>query len=63
MNDVLPKLDQLPFSSVESVLVESVAVTDAVVRAGGSYDRRTGGLSGMWMSVRANTRLLPPVPS
>ncbi|WP_199873993.1 transposase family protein, partial [Streptomyces sp. Root369] len=32
MNEVLPELDELLFSSVEGVLVESVEVTDAVVR-------------------------------
>ncbi|MFE0256165.1 hypothetical protein [Streptomyces sp. NPDC059010] len=32
MNEVLPKLDELLFSSVEGVLVESVEVTDTVVR-------------------------------
>ncbi|MFD4973650.1 transposase family protein [Streptomyces sp. NPDC058424] len=32
MNEVLPQLDELLFSSVEGVLVESVKVTDAVVR-------------------------------
>ncbi|MGW1194060.1 hypothetical protein [Streptomyces sp. NPDC002559] len=31
MNEVLPELDELLFSSVEGVLVESVEVTDAVV--------------------------------
>ncbi|MFJ5596255.1 transposase family protein [Streptomyces noursei] len=34
MNEVLPKLDELLFSSVEGVLVESVEVTDVVVRVG-----------------------------
>ncbi|WP_159450279.1 hypothetical protein [Actinacidiphila paucisporea] len=33
MNEVLPQLNQLLFSSVEGVLVESVEVIDAVVRA------------------------------
>ncbi|WP_371572882.1 transposase family protein [Streptomyces sp. NBC_01314] len=32
MNEVLPQLDELLFSSVEGVLVESVEVTDTVVR-------------------------------
>jgi hypothetical protein len=32
VNDVLPKLDEVLFSSVEGVLVESVEMTDAVVR-------------------------------
>ncbi|WP_393071641.1 ISL3 family transposase [Streptomyces sp. LN704] len=32
MNEVLPQLDELLFSSVEGVLVESVEVTDMVVR-------------------------------
>ncbi|WP_327398349.1 transposase family protein [Streptomyces phaeochromogenes] len=34
MNEVLPQLDELLFSSVEGVLVESVEVTDTVVRIG-----------------------------
>ncbi|WP_240805266.1 ISL3 family transposase [Streptomyces sp. A1547] len=34
MNEVLPELDELLFSSVEGVLVESVEATDAVVRVG-----------------------------
>jgi transposase len=32
VNEVLPKLDELLFSSVEGVLVESVEVTDTFVR-------------------------------
>ncbi|MFF1715519.1 transposase family protein [Streptomyces sp. NPDC058268] len=32
MNDVLPQLDELLFSSVEGVVVASVEVTDATVR-------------------------------
>ncbi|MGW2287045.1 transposase family protein [Streptomyces phaeochromogenes] len=34
MNEVLPQLDELLFSSVEGVLVKSVEVTDTVVRIG-----------------------------
>lgn len=34
VNEVLPELDELLFSSVEGVLLESVEVTDAVVRVG-----------------------------
>ena len=32
MNDVRPELDELLFSSLENVLVESVEATDVVVR-------------------------------
>ncbi|MGW9046969.1 ISL3 family transposase [Streptomyces lydicus] len=42
MNEVLPELDELLFSSVEGVLVESIEVTDTVVRVGA---RTTAGLA------------------
>ncbi|MCM2416665.1 hypothetical protein [Streptomyces sp. RKAG293] len=34
MNEVLPQLNELLFSSVQGVLVESVEVIEAVVRPG-----------------------------
>ncbi|MFE2432913.1 hypothetical protein ACFXJ5_40200 [Streptomyces sp. NPDC059373] len=42
MNEVLPQLNELLFSSVEGVLVESVEVIDTVVRV----EARTTGVGG-----------------
>ncbi|WP_327707531.1 hypothetical protein OG530_40585 [Streptomyces decoyicus] len=62
MNEVLPQLNKLLFSSVEGVLVESVEVIDTVVRV---EARTTAGraASGVRVLVGANTRLLPAISS
>ncbi|MDQ1049194.1 hypothetical protein [Streptomyces sp. V4I2] len=61
MDEVLSQLDGLLFSSVECVLVESVEVTDTVVRIEARTTAGRGGLPGVRMLVGANTWLLPAV--
>ncbi|WP_329141801.1 hypothetical protein OIU91_00190 [Streptomyces sp. NBC_01456] len=62
MNEVLPQLNELLFSPLEGVLVESVEVIDTGRPDRGPYDRGTGGLSGVRVLVGANSRL-PPASS
>ncbi|MFG2631035.1 transposase family protein [Streptomyces sp. NPDC048473] len=46
MNAVLPQLDELPFSSVDGVFMESVQVTDTVVRIGARTTARRASCPG-----------------
>ncbi|WP_406349909.1 hypothetical protein [Streptomyces sp. NBC_00658] len=48
MNEVLPQLNELLFSSVEGVLVESVDVIDTVVRVEASTTAGQAACPGCW---------------
>ncbi|MCX5425887.1 hypothetical protein [Streptomyces sp. NBC_00078] len=63
MNEVLPQLNELLFSSVEGALMESVEVIDTVVRVeartpAGRAARAACPGCGRWSG---NTRLLPAI--
>ncbi|WP_330241480.1 hypothetical protein [Streptomyces sp. NBC_00525] len=58
MNEVLSQLDELLFSSVEGVLVESVEVSEAVVRV---EARTTAGRAACPRSTPPSTLSSPPV--
>ncbi|WP_208613774.1 hypothetical protein, partial [Streptomyces stelliscabiei] len=60
MTDVRPQLDELLFSSVEGVSVESVEVTDLVVRV--EARRPSGGRQpGTRLLIGLRTRFLPTI--
>jgi hypothetical protein len=61
VNEVRTQLEELLFSSLENVLVESVEVTDMVVRVEALSTARQADLPGLRVSLRANTRLLSAV--